>query len=176
MMVCSPQKSTAQQCRGLTLVETMVALGVLGIGLATTIPALTRTNVFAASARNRTGAETLAQNEIDKFLSYSPFNPQKTNISDGSIQVPKDPNATPPTYDLTIGTHTYTNVPIYRDSQNNIIVSGTLTTVITDVSPTYNGGASPVTIPLYRAQVTVTYTYLSRNYTLTSSTLRVSDI
>jgi hypothetical protein len=153
-------------------VEALVAVSLIGIGVATSLTALLKVNSIACMGRNATGAQTFAQNEIDKFLSYSPFNPQKTNLSDGTPQVPKDPNNSPPTYDLTLGTHVYGNVPIYKDPDNGVVVTGTITTVISDVSQSYNG----VTIPMYQALVTVSYNYLNRSYTLTASTVRVSDI
>ena len=155
-----------------TFVEALVAVSLIGIGVATSLTALLKVNSIACMARNATGAQTFAQNEIDKFLSYSPFNPQKTNLTDGTPQIPKDPNNSPPAYDLTLGTHTYTNVPIYKDPDNGVVVTGAITTVISDVSQSYNAN----TIPIYQAVVTVTYRYLNRNYTTTASTLRVSDI
>jgi hypothetical protein len=155
-----------------TFVEALVAISLVSVGVATSLTALLKVNSIACMARNATGAQTFAQNEIDKFLSYSPFNPQKTNPTDGTPQIPKDPNNSPPTYDLTLGTHTYTNVPIYKDPDNGIVVIGTITTVISDVTQSYNGN----TIPMYQAAVTVTYNYLNRTYTSTASTLRVSDI
>ena len=153
-------------------VEALVAVSLIGIGVATSLTALLKVNSIACMGRNATGAQTFAQNEIDKFLSYSPFNPQKTNLSDGTAQVPKDPNNSPPAYDLTLGTHIYNNVPIYKDPDNGVVVTGTITTVISDVSQSYNG----VTIPMYQALVTVSYNYLNRSYTSTASTVRVSDI
>jgi len=155
-----------------TFIEALVAISLIGVGVATSLTALLKVNSIACMARNATGAQTFAQNEIDKFLSYSPFNPQKTNLSDGTPQIPKDPNNSPPAYDLTLGTHTYTNVPIYKDPDNGVVVSGTITTTISDVSQSYNSN----TIPMYQAVVTVTYRYLNRTYTTTASTLRVSDI
>jgi len=157
---------------GFTFVEALVAISLIGIGVATSLTALLKINSIACMGRNATGAQTFAQNEIDKFLSYSPFNPQKTNLSDGTPQVPKDPNNSPPNYDLTLGTHTYNNVPIYKDPDNGVVVTGTITTVISDVSQSYNGA----TIPMYQAVVTVSYNYLNRSYTSTASTVRVSDI
>jgi len=155
-----------------TFVEALVAVSLVGVGVATNLTALLKVNSIACMARNATGAQTFAQNEIDKFLSYSPFNPQKTNLSDGTSQIPKDPNNSPPAYDLTLGTHTYSNVPIYKDPDNGVVVNGTITTVISDASQSYNGNV----IPMYQAVVTVTYRYLNRTYTTTTSTLRVSDI
>jgi hypothetical protein len=155
-----------------TFVEALVAVSLIGVGVATSLTALLKVNSIACMARNATGAQTFVQNEIDKFLSYSPFNPQKTNLSDGTPQIPKDPNNSPPAYDLTLGTHTYSNVPIYKDPNNGVVVNGTITTVISDASQNYNGNA----IPMYQALVTVTYRYLNRTYTTAASTLRVSDI
>ena len=67
-----------------TFVEALVAISLIGIGVATSLTALLKVNSIAFMGRNATGAQTFAQNEIDKFLSYSPFNPQKTNLSDGT--------------------------------------------------------------------------------------------
>lgn len=147
---------------GFTLVEVAVAIALAGIGVAATIGALTRVNSFASVARNLTGATTAVENQVDLLLSDSPFNPQKTN-PDGSIQVPPE---------LIIGTHVTNNVPIYKEPATGVIVGGTMTTVITDISTAYNGN----TIPMYRASVSVTYTYLGRTYTVTMDTIRTSDI
>ncbi|MDQ3198007.1 MAG: hypothetical protein M3Q46_02265 [Verrucomicrobiota bacterium] len=56
------------------------------------------------------------------------------------------------------------NVPIYREPTTGIVVSGTLTTTIVDMSTDLAG----ITMPTYRADVTVTYNYRSKNYSLTS--------
>ncbi|MDQ2867191.1 MAG: hypothetical protein M3R59_02090 [Verrucomicrobiota bacterium] len=148
-----------------------MAIAVLGVGVATALTAMTKINGIASAARNSTGAQSVAQNEIDKFLSYGPFNPQKTN-SDGSIQVPIDNANNPRTYDLTLGTHVYTNIPIYQDPATGTVVSGTLTDTITDISTTPYG----YKIWTYQATVRITYSYLNRNYTLTMNAVRVSDI
>jgi Tfp pilus assembly protein PilV len=168
---------------GMTLVEAVFAVTLIGIGVAGSLTALTKANSIASMSRNSTGAQTVAQNEIDRFLAYQPFNPQKMNAAadcDGvvRIQVPKDYNSicagNTPTYDLTVGTHIVTPVAIYKEPATGVIVSGTMTTVIQDVSPTY--APTGAVIPVYRATVTVDYTYLNRTYKTTMSTLRVSDI
>jgi type II secretory pathway pseudopilin PulG len=145
-----------------TLVEVVVAISLAGLGVTSTIAALTKINSIANVARNFTGASTVAQNQIDLLLSDSPFNPQKTN-PDGTVQIPPE---------LTVGTHVTNNVPIYKEPASGVIVSGTMTTVITDGSQVYNG----FSIPMYQATVTIAYTYLSRNYVVTMSTVRTSDI
>src|SRR5262249_22647644 len=138
-----------------TMVEAIVAIALIGIGVSSTIAALTKMNAFADVSRNATGAYAAVMNQIDKIQSNSPFNPL-------AGQVPAE---------LTLGTAIATNVPIYRDSASNTIVSGTLTTTVTDASTTWNG----VNIVRYRASVTATYTYLNRTYSFTMSTIRASD-
>jgi prepilin-type N-terminal cleavage/methylation domain-containing protein len=107
-----------RQSGGFTLIEAIVGIAVLGIGVASTVGALTRFNALAATTRNSTGAYTVVINQIDLFQSMSPFNPQKTN-DDGTVQIPKyveaagnnsgwtvnNPSSLP-SYDMTIGAHT----------------------------------------------------------------------
>jgi prepilin-type N-terminal cleavage/methylation domain-containing protein len=145
-----------------TLLEVTVAIALAGIGVAATIGALTKVNAFASVARNLTGATTVVENQIDLLISDSPFNPQKNN-PDGTIQVPPE---------LILGTHVTNNVPVYKEPATGVVVGGTMTTTVVDISGTYNG----ITIPMYRATVTLTYTFLSRNYTVTMDTIRTSDI
>jgi type II secretory pathway pseudopilin PulG len=158
----SPATPRSRSSSAFTLVEIVIAISLAGIGVATTVAALTKINSIACIARNYSGATTVVQNQIDLLLSDSPFNPQKTN-PDGTPQIPPE---------LTVGTHVTNNVPIYKEPTTGVIVSGTLTTIVTDISAPYNG----YTIPLYQATVTVTYTYLSRDYTVTVNTVRTSDI
>jgi Tfp pilus assembly protein PilV len=160
------------------MVETIIAIAVLGIGVASTVGALTKINSIAAMSRNSTGAYTILTNQVDLFQSMSPFNPQKTN-QDGTIQVPKDTShGSFPTYDMTLGNHTISvngtdfKVPVYqyKDASGNVVlvVNGTLTTTVTNLS-----ASLPNT---YQAVFTLTYTFLNRNYTYSISTIRTSDI
>ena len=159
------------------MVEAMVAISVLGIGIASTVGALTKFNAIASTSRNATGAYTAVMNQIDSIQSMSPFNPQKTNNNpdcDGAVhsQIPKDYTSVcaggSATYDMTVGTHTYNNVPVYQDPNSGVIVSGTMTVTVTDISGTISN--------TYQFLVTITYTYLGRNYSFSMSTLRTSDI
>ncbi len=153
-----------------------MAIALIGIGIATTVGALTKFNQFASTSRNSTGAYTMATKKIDAILSEGPFNPQKKN-EDGTAQIPPDLVPTP------AGQPRSESVPIYNDPviTGGILqlllptdpptFSGTMETAVTDVSPT------PGTAPyIYRATVTVKYTYRGRNYSLSMSTLRTSDI
>ncbi len=145
-----------------TLTEAAIAICLIAITMTALLMTMSRLNESASIARNSTGAAAALQNQIDLILSDGPFNPQKTN-EDGTPQIPPE---------LVIGTHVATNVPIYREPTTGIVVSGTLTTTIVDMSTVLNG----ITMPTYRADVTVTYNYRSRNYSLTRSTLRACDI
>jgi type II secretory pathway pseudopilin PulG len=151
---------------GLTLVEVVVAVSVVAIGAACVVGALTKFNSLASTARNATGAYTAVMNQIDLIQSDSPFNPQKTNI-DGSAQIPPE---------LQVGTQTQNNVSVYQDPKTGVIVTGTMTTTVTDISSTYSNGSVTFPLTMYKAVVTLTYTYLNRNYSFSMSTIRTSDI
>ena len=180
-------KDRTPQADGFTFIEALVAIAVLGIGVASTIGALTKFNSIAATSRNATGAYTVVMNQIDLFQSMSPFNPQKS-------QVPKDTVYNPPTYDMTLGTHTIgclstdpnTGVasvsnqwPVYQykdpSTGTTVVVKGTLTIQVTNISTT----AMPNT---YQAVVTIRYDYLNHTqangnpYTFSMSAIRASDI
>ena len=162
-MIAPPHRSfTALAQNAFTLTEAAIAIAVIGICMTAFVGAMSSLNQSASVARNATGAAAVLQNQIDLILSDGPFNPQKTN-SDGTPQIPPE---------LVLGIHVTNDVPIYREASTGIVVSGTLTTTVTDMSTVLNG----ITIPTYRADVQITYVYRSRSYSLRRSTLRVSDI
>lgn len=222
---------------GFSLLEAVVAITLVGIGVASTLGALTKFNSIAATSRNATGAAAVLMNQIDLFQSMSPFNPQPSKN-----QIPQDTDNSPPTFDMTVGTHTigYKDPttgtvsnqpdpwPVYReparwtyaddagrtgatgfaatdvgqlayqsntqtywrlqtttptwtqDSSGGIIVKGTLTSTVTDIST----AAMPNT---YMAVFTIGYQYMGRGpiwsstrnrweYQLSMSAIRTSDI
>jgi type II secretory pathway pseudopilin PulG len=151
-----------QKQSAFTLTEAAMAIAIIGITMTAFMMTMSRLNESASITRNATGASTVLQNQIDLLVSDGPFNPQKTN-SDGTPQIPPE---------LVLGTHITNNAPIYREPATGVVVSGTVTTTVTDMSAVLSG----ITMPIYRADVTVTYIYRSRNYTVTRSTLRASDI
>ena len=132
------------------MVEVVVAIALIGVGLSTTIGALTKFNAFASESRNATGAYAAAMNQIDAIQSATPFSPPG--------QIPSV---------LTVGAHPAEAVTIYQDAASNTIVPGTRTTTVADVSA---GG-----VTIYRATVTVNYTYLGRPYSYSMQTLRTPD-
>jgi type II secretory pathway pseudopilin PulG len=163
---------------GLTLVESVVAITLLGIGLTSTITALTKFNAFASSSRNLTGAYTTVMTQIDAIESASPFDP--LHVSETGAADPLIPAV------LTLDTDRQLPLPIgplvedvrvylYKDpndpSKDIVVVNGKRKTSVVDVSQTYGG----VSLPMRRATVSVDYTYLGRNYSYSMSTLRSSD-
>src|SRR6185437_4209556 len=143
---CHTQATAIKARAAFTLVEAMVAISVLGIGLASTVGALTRFNSIASISRNASGACTAVTNQIDLIQSDSPFNPQKTN-PDGTAQIPPE---------LQLGTQTQQNVPVYQDPNTGVVVSGTMTTTVSDISSTYTQGSQTYPVTMYQAVVTVT--------------------
>ena len=153
---------------GFTLVEAVVAVSLIGVGVASTLGALTKFNSIADMSRNRTGACAAVMNQIDLIQSNGPFNPQKTN-NDGTPQIPPEL-----VLDANRGGPQTKNVVVYqyKDLANNniVIVPGTMTTTVTNVNP------GSTTVYMYKAVVTLTYTYLNRSYSFSMSTIRTSDI
>lgn len=118
---------------GFTLVEAVVSVALIGVGVASTLGALTKFNSIAAISRNGTGAAAVLITQTDLFQSMSPFNPQKMNQNPDpcggalTAQIPKDFCNNPPTYDMTAGavgvpvTHTLA----YRDPTTGVVSTQT---------------------------------------------------
>jgi Tfp pilus assembly protein PilV len=176
-MVChdQPPRLSFRTTTAFTLVETVVAIGLIGVGIATVMGALTHINSIAFISRNETGAYTVLMNQVGQFESLSPFNPQKSEI-------PVDTsNGTYPLYDMTPTPSrqlsvdgTSWNIPVYeyRDNGNNTItiVNAQLTETVTDLST-----STPALPNTYQAVFTLTYTYRNRTYTYSMSGIRTSD-
>jgi len=153
--------STRLRQAAFTLAEVMVALGLFGITASAAVSAMLKMNNNAALSRLQTGASTVAQNQIDLALSDSPFNPQKNQI--------------PPA--LTIGTTsagsaTTPTVAVYTDPKTGHRVLGWMTTVVADTGSTLNGNV----LHIFRVTVTVSYKFKGRQYGVSMSTIRCSDI
>ena len=76
---------------GFTLVEVLCSLALLTLVVTTSIWALSQMNSTATANRIYTCAETLAQNEIDAFLTATPYSPR--HIADDGTAYPR--TATP---------------------------------------------------------------------------------
>lgn len=128
----------------------MYLLGVSAIG------ALLSLNRVAVASRCFNGAETLAQNQIDRVLSQ-PY-----------------PEQGPAPVELTPGTTTQTNVPVYTDpASSSVIVRGTVATTVTDLSRVIV--ANTPASPLFKVVVTVSYTLANKPESVTISTVRGMD-
>ena len=111
----------------------------------------------ATIARLFTGAQTVAQNQIDLMFCDSPYNPQKS-------QVPAE---------LVPGTQTQNNIPIYTDPvTNDVVAAGTVTSTVVDTGTSYGGYG----LNVYSITVTVSYQFRGNSYQVTMSTLRTSDV
>jgi Tfp pilus assembly protein PilV len=150
-----------------TLVESIVAVALIGIGVASSIGALTKANSFASMGRNSTGAYTAVMNTIDRIQSYKPFSPlHRDENGTADPQIPLELQLTGST------PRTEWHVPIYKDPTSGVVVEGTRTTEVKDVSPLAYKGTTPI---VYRATVTVSYQYLNRTVSFSMTTLRTSD-
>jgi hypothetical protein len=117
-------------------------------------------DAYAVSSRLYSEAETCAQNQIDLILSKEPFDPASNKI----------PSV------LALGTTTTPNVFIYQDPvSGSVVVSGTMTTTVTDTSSTMTFAGSTDNLNFRRATVTVSYTYRNTNYSVTMDTARTAD-
>jgi len=144
---------------GLTLVEVMISCAMIALTCTSFMFAFTQLNQMAMIARLYTGAYAVAESQIDLISTDSPFQPQN--------------NTVPP--ELTPGTATAT-VTVYQDPVSNNTITGTMTTTVSAANTSYTAGSTTETLYLYQANVTVSYTYRNRNYSVSFSTLRTSDI
>jgi prepilin-type N-terminal cleavage/methylation domain-containing protein len=147
---------------GFTLLEIVIALGVLGTMSSGAYIGFNAINAYAVSTRLYSEAQAVAQNQIDLILSKGPFN------------ITSIPNKVPTILEL--GTKIQPNVFVYTDpvtGQN--IVTGTMTTTISDpnLSQAYMNATTPLS--MRKATVVVSYQFRNRNYAVTMHTLRTAD-
>ena len=119
-------------------------------------------NNYASITRLYTGAETVAQNRIDKILSEAPFNPQN------------NPPEVPPV--LVPGTTAPEAVNIY-DEDPNVAGSKKVTgQLVATITKSTTPGPGAVDLNLYSATVVVTYTYRGKDYRVQLNAMRSSDV
>jgi type II secretory pathway pseudopilin PulG len=151
-----------------TLAEVTMALAVIGTMGAGCYIGFNSLNAYAVSSRLFSEAQTAAQNQIDLILSKEPFDPTKSKVPavlGGAV--------------LAAGastTITTPNVFIYKDPVNgNVVVSGTMTTTVTNPGSSMTFAGSTTDLNTWRATVTVSYTYRNTNYTVKMDTMRTAD-
>ena len=137
-----------------------MALAVIGTMGAGAYVGFNSLNTYAVSSRLYSEAQTCAQNQIDLILSKEPFDPTKSKI---------------PTV-LTLGTTPTANVFVYQDPvSGSAVVTGTMTTTVTDTGTTMNFAGATTNLNTYRATVNVSYTYRNTNYSVSMDTMRTGD-
>lgn len=213
-----PLNSTLQRGArsGFTLVEVLIALGVLGVMSGGCFVGFNSINAYACSSRLYSEAQTAAQNQIDLILSREPFDvmvaPKKIPLelmTAAELAALNPPLATSPPSSSNIYYPYYKDTTtgllakqafIYTDPTKidtttglpSVVVTGTLTTEITDLgvtpppapdndSMTLEG----VTTNLNSRRATVKVTYYYRKppksdgtpdpYTVAMDTIRTAD-
>jgi prepilin-type N-terminal cleavage/methylation domain-containing protein len=148
---------------GFTLVETLVAVALLGLVASAALWTLTQTNKYSALSRFYTGARIAAQGQIDLVMSKGPFNPQK---SEWPLLNPDHPASDPDVY-LKPGIYAETVTvyaepypyrevsPIPQPSPMPLTVTGQRVTTVTDTGLSVSGRS----LNLYAATVVVTFYY-----------------
>ncbi|MEY2542908.1 MAG: hypothetical protein QOE81_369 [Verrucomicrobiota bacterium] len=140
--------------------EVVMALAVVGTMGAGAYVGFNSLNTYAISSRLYSEAQTAAQNQIDLILSKEPFDPMNNKI---------------PTV-LTLGATTTPNVFIYKDPvSGKVVVTGTMTSTITDLGTTMTFAGSTKNLNTRRATVTVSYTYRGHDYAVSMDTMRTGD-
>lgn len=143
-----------------TLAEIVVALAVLGTVSLGCYMGLTSVNAYAVSSRLYSEAQTCVQNQIDLILSKGPFDVMNNKI----------PSV------LAIGTTTTPNVFIYRDPvTSDVVVTGTMTTTITDLGSSMTFAGATTDLNTRRATVTVSYNFRGKTYNVSMDTMRTAD-
>ncbi len=156
------RRRQAAAAAGFTYVELMVATAILALVAGTVVTAMGQANNYAFSHRVYTCAQTLAQNEIDAFLSAAPFHPQL------------NPPLVPPA--LVEGTTMNNNVQIYADPESGgSIVTGSMTRTVADLALTQTTNGVTQNLRTRRLTVTLNYTFGGKDHSVRMSTLRSSD-
>lgn len=157
----------------MTLVEVMVAVGILALTTVGGISAFTLLNNYAASNRNLTSAKELCQERIEQALGMGFQPPAILPQVNGYYILGQASNwsrsnnlATGPTSEVTTSTENNVNVYLQQDGQT-VLVPGTRTTSI--VCP--NAAQTDVA----QFTVKVNYTYRGKPFTYQMTTLRTSD-
>jgi prepilin-type N-terminal cleavage/methylation domain-containing protein len=144
--------------RGFTLVEIVVAMGIMVLFVATSLASMTQFNRYAMASRLRAHALSLAQQRIDEVLT--------TGWSSAGT--------TPAV--LAVGTRTENNLVLNADDKNKqAALKSLFTDLVAPVTGTRTTTITSISTRLVRADVTVTFTYAKRTYTIALTTMRATD-
>ena len=184
-----------------TLMEIVIALAVLGTMAGGCYIGFATINGYSVSSRLYSEAEAAAHNQIDLILSKEPLNlgtqPTKVPIevmttAELDALSPQPLSSPPPTtnqYYPYYRNYGYTNGPlakqafIYTDPvTGNIVVTGTLTSVITDTGSTMSFAGATTNLNVRRAHVEVKFSFRNpdpvnnpTNYIVALDTMRTAD-
>jgi type II secretory pathway pseudopilin PulG len=159
MLPHRPLPLNVRDRRGFLLVEHLVAAGMIVVFAMSALVALVQANRFATASRLQAIALAMAQQRVDEVLT-TPW-----NASSGRPAV------------LAPGTRTEANLPLNNDSLASSS-AGTLSSfsnLDVQVNATRVTQITDVTARQLRANVSVTYRFGRRNYTLSLTTLRAVD-
>jgi type II secretory pathway pseudopilin PulG len=158
----------ARRTNAFTLMEAVIALAIIGTMGGSCYIGFNSLNAYAVSSRLYSEAQTCAQNQIDLILSKEPFDPVNNKVPSVLGGQVLATNAST--------TVTTPNVFIYQDPVNgNVVVSGTMTTTITNPGSTMTFAGTTTNLNVYRATVTVSYTFRKTNYSVSMDTMRTAD-
>ncbi len=147
---------------GFTLIEIVIAMAVLGTMASGCYIGFNALNEYSVNSRLYTEAQAVCQNQIDLILSKEPFDVTTTPQKIPSI--------------LALGTTTTPNVFIYRDPvSGRVVVTGNMTTTVTDVGSTMSFAGTVANLNVRRATVTVSYAFRNRSYNVSMDTMRTAD-
>jgi type II secretory pathway pseudopilin PulG len=143
---------------GFTLPEVVIAGAILALFVAGSVATMVQINRWAAAARLRTLALALAQQKSDEVLT-----------------TPWQIRATRPAV-LATGTNTESGLQLNNDSFNSATgLSSAFTTLDTPVVATRTTQLTDISTRMVRAVITVNFTYRTRPYSVSLTTLRVTD-
>lgn len=169
-----------------SLVETLIALGLVGITVTVLYTSFVKVNDFADANRLHTCAFEIVQARVDRALSVRPFTPQNGSdpfITSGSNSLTSDLMLCG-TNTVSLGTPCNETVNILINSDAlatsgtvQAVVSGTLTTLIQNASIVTGGtAAASGTVQLRSVNINLNYLYRGRPYNVQMTCLRAPDV
>ena len=172
MQTCTGGTRAPLRREGFTLVEVVTAVALLALFSGGALWTLTQTNNYAALSRLYTGAQVLAQNQVDLIMSKGPFNPQKGEIP----AVLGGPNPLPAGGSVTmVETKADANLTIYTEPNqaNSLTIEAEeRDTIIKDTNMVVAGR----NLNMYSATVIVKFKYRGKDHQVQLNAMRASDV
>ena len=158
MGIARPMRNLRRRRLAFTLPEVVIAGAILALFVVGSVATMAQINRWAAGARLRTLALALAQQKTDEVLTTA------WQTATGRPAV------------LTAGTNTETGLQLNNDGYNAASgLSSAFTNLDTPVPATRITTITNVSTRTVRAVVTVSFTYRSRPYNVSLTTLRAID-